>query len=1167
MKIDSNNPSIEKMTPNFKASPLFSRLRFLELNVDSLSDAIIYFQKNTLSVIRKLSELCSGRLSTLNYLKVETTKIKEKIQSLKQSLALRAYSTNCSVLLLRLKYLENRLKVLRDEYENYFGKVEKGAYVAATGVVAAPAVVFVGVKAAVAAGVVKAGVVVQNTASALLWGQALSSPAVMHLASHYKKDEQAQAQARIEGERAEIERDPALHFSKKYLAEFQKNKNFVPNYHFLYLMFDYGKNNLRLIRKKGFLRAKFGEALSGEVRWEEDLKKILDYIIAVFVKNPDKKQAHGHIIKESRLSSFFEGGRGNYEAKTKLVISQIQRAGLKLPEGMRLGVQVFSDYVRPVIIDLKNKENLMIFDILSQKWKRPSAPVYHPLIFAHAYLKGKGINPLVEDKHLLILPEKIGNNSFTKLISTNAVSSFPGANTAFFKKDLTLASIAERKAEIKEDLSVHLSKKYLAKFQKDRGYNPNYRPLFLSMDYYNRNIPLIKKLGLIKAKFNKPLYRASLWQKNLRNILDHVWKIFGKNVIGEQVLSYVRYESRLSAFFEGSGGNCEANTKLLISEIQRAGLKLPKGIILGVQVFADHLQPVIVDLRNKTNSRVFDIMANKWTNYSAPVYHPLIFAHAYLKGKGINSIVTEKQLLILSEKKESKRFYFSSNSNSISKFPDAKVFFSSEDLLPFGNISKPFGKSANLKGLSFDDYLAYMLPAKPLISMISLHDYMRASKKFVKKYGNKNKYDFKVEKFEKGIDYHFYYVYDKKILLIFKNEKDLLAFQGLSSDLEKQEFLTALTWKAFTPQEITFLQNILLEPKILTDGKSIPLSFIPRCQQMLKIMNDFHVNLYFKPFRVKFPWRISPSRLIDLYESSKENLYFLLFIKTLNNQSKNNISRLAGRYFNKRGNTDLKQDHPERNISREKRYFDNVVVSEQKGDSVELTPPLKKSIKVLGCIPGIKLEPGFTCNFGKSATQFKISSATAIKILLYNFHNYGSFATNSSLSKTYPHLKQLFALARTNIKVKKWLEDYWQVRKSALIGRAFIFRHLQLFPPHKDDKIAVFLKMESFFLNDYASEAGKALDSFFSGPSNSKIDKIIQRFGYQNIDLTFMNDRIQWNYFSRPQLKPQRKTLISVMQAIKTYGELWFLHVYDYHKELSYAQEFIREMKKLGLKT
>lgn len=122
-------------------------------------------------------------------------------------------------------------------------------------------------------------------------------------------------------------------------------------------------------------------------------------------------------------------------------------------------------------------------------------------------------------------------------------------------------------------------------------------------------------------------------------------------------LSHYRREAAgLSAFLStpaatdapsgtAQGGNCEAQTKLLVAAFRAAELSMPEGVELGVEVFQDHVQAVLVDRKKRT---VWNLLTGEQGGApKSDVYRPAILLAAYLRGLGRVPPVNESALLVL----------------------------------------------------------------------------------------------------------------------------------------------------------------------------------------------------------------------------------------------------------------------------------------------------------------------------------------------------------------------------------------------------------------------------------------------------------------------------------------------------------------------------------------
>ncbi len=140
--------------------------------------------------------------------------------------------------------------------------------------------------------------------------------------------------------------------------------------------------------------------------------------------------------------------------------------------------------------------------------------------------------------------------------------------------------------------------------------------------------------------------------------------------------SYRLKESRMSGYFDDDdpGGNCEAQTKLVLSVLTAARPALPPGTVPGVEVFAEHLQPVLYDHRK---NEVWSLLTGEKTKVRAPIFAPPILVSAYLRGLGKRPPVDDRELLLASPPGAlDGRGHTAFQTNSRSRFPASSVRFS-----------------------------------------------------------------------------------------------------------------------------------------------------------------------------------------------------------------------------------------------------------------------------------------------------------------------------------------------------------------------------------------------------------------------------------------------------------------------------------------------------------
>ncbi|MCC6646417.1 MAG: hypothetical protein IT374_12705 [Polyangiaceae bacterium] len=137
--------------------------------------------------------------------------------------------------------------------------------------------------------------------------------------------------------------------------------------------------------------------------------------------------------------------------------------------------------------------------------------------------------------------------------------------------------------------------------------------------------------------------------------------------------SYRLKESRMSGYFDEDdpGGNCEAQTKLVIAILAAVRPALPAGTMPGVEIFSEHVSPVLYD-RHK--GEVWSLLTGERTRVRAPVFAPPILVSAYLRGLGRRPPVDDRELLLAAPPGSlGGPTHVAFQTNSRSRFPSSTV--------------------------------------------------------------------------------------------------------------------------------------------------------------------------------------------------------------------------------------------------------------------------------------------------------------------------------------------------------------------------------------------------------------------------------------------------------------------------------------------------------------
>ena len=135
--------------------------------------------------------------------------------------------------------------------------------------------------------------------------------------------------------------------------------------------------------------------------------------------------------------------------------------------------------------------------------------------------------------------------------------------------------------------------------------------------------------------------------------------------------NYHRDNALLSNFLEEGVGNCEAQTKLILSAQYDHHLLLRDPQRLAVQIFKDHIQAVYYD--PKHNHKIWNLIDGKKTygDLQAPLYDPHILLYALLDKEGRAAGFKAEDFLIADSSNTNKPEY-SLSTNTILKLPTGK---------------------------------------------------------------------------------------------------------------------------------------------------------------------------------------------------------------------------------------------------------------------------------------------------------------------------------------------------------------------------------------------------------------------------------------------------------------------------------------------------------------
>jgi hypothetical protein len=111
------------------------------------------------------------------------------------------------------------------------------------------------------------------------------------------------------------------------------------------------------------------------------------------------------------------------------------------------------------------------------------------------------------------------------------------------------------------------------------------------------------------------------------------------------LFKYKRNNSNVIGFLQGEGGNCEAQTKMILMTLQGLGLNPDNGKKIAVENFDDHLQAVVYDPKTQ---RVWNLLTGLWQDQRSDLFVPELMIKAHLDGQKVKTAVLEHDLILKS---------------------------------------------------------------------------------------------------------------------------------------------------------------------------------------------------------------------------------------------------------------------------------------------------------------------------------------------------------------------------------------------------------------------------------------------------------------------------------------------------------------------------------------
>lgn len=151
------------------------------------------------------------------------------------------------------------------------------------------------------------------------------------------------------------------------------------------------------------------------------------------------------------------------------------------------------------------------------------------------------------------------------------------------------------------------------------------------------------KTEKLKDKFEN--YRRGI--EKLEKPIDQVY-LLASQLYYDFFHHYARAYPNLKNFLEHEMGNCVAQTKMFFAAYSQAGISLPEEFGLGIQVFKNHIQPVLYHhgQDGKIDWVQNLISGHKENSVSGAIYHPEIVLVGFLEKQGESTPLSFQNLLV-----------------------------------------------------------------------------------------------------------------------------------------------------------------------------------------------------------------------------------------------------------------------------------------------------------------------------------------------------------------------------------------------------------------------------------------------------------------------------------------------------------------------------------------
>ncbi len=202
-------------------------------------------------------------------------------------------------------------------------------------------------------------------------------------------------------------------------------------------------------------------------------------------------------------------------------------------------------------------------------------------------------------------------------------------------------------AELRREGLIEIAQQRLEKLKSDRRAAPDLFYFLIETETVGPNAlseeETQKRIETLREKFLD-------YRRNLPDSSTHPKPIFAlaHRLYYDYFFHYAAAYPNLKNFLEHGKGNCVAQTKMFLTAFSQSGIVLPEGYGVGIQVFKNHIQPV---LYHKGENGKIDTVQNlingkKKNQLVAPIYDPAIAFVGFLVKQGEESPLTFEDLLI-----------------------------------------------------------------------------------------------------------------------------------------------------------------------------------------------------------------------------------------------------------------------------------------------------------------------------------------------------------------------------------------------------------------------------------------------------------------------------------------------------------------------------------------